>query len=131
MLLKEMSIQHPTAALIARSATAVDEAIGDGTTTQVLLVGELLRQCESALAEGVHPRNLTEGMDIGRSVALAHLETLKVPVESTDKEMLLAVARCSLLTKVEPELAQALAPMVMVSALSFIFILSYSLSHCQ
>ncbi len=35
VLLHEMSIQHPTAALIARSATAVDEAIGDGTTTQV------------------------------------------------------------------------------------------------
>lgn len=34
VLLHEMSIQHPTAALIARSATAVDEAIGDGTTTQ-------------------------------------------------------------------------------------------------
>ena len=72
-----MQIQHPSAALIARSATAVDEAIGDGTTTQVLLVGELLRQCEHPLAEGVHPRNLTEGLDLGRVVALAALEKFK------------------------------------------------------
>ncbi len=40
----KQAIQHPTAGLIARSATAVDDIIGDGTTTQVLLVGEILHQ---------------------------------------------------------------------------------------
>ena len=46
MLLKEMQIQHPTAAMIARAATAQDEIVGDGTTSSVLFIGELLRQAE-------------------------------------------------------------------------------------
>ena len=55
-LLHEMQIQHPTAALIARTATAQDDITGDGTTTTVLFCGELLKQAERYLNEGVHPR---------------------------------------------------------------------------
>lgn len=43
VLLHEMQIQHPTAALIARTATAQDDMTGDGTTSVVLFTGELLR----------------------------------------------------------------------------------------
>ncbi|KFG43517.1 putative chaperonin zeta subunit [Toxoplasma gondii p89] len=46
VLLHEMQIQHPTASMIARAATAQDESTGDGTTSSVLLIGELLRQSE-------------------------------------------------------------------------------------
>ncbi len=107
------AIQHPTAGLIARSATAVDDIIGDGTTTQVLLVGEILHQCERLLAEGIHPRNLTEGLDLGRARALEVLESShKVPAAVGDRELLLSVARTSLRTKVEAELADKLAAMV-------------------
>ena len=65
-LLKEMQIQHPTAALIARTATAQDSITGDGTTSTVLLVGELLRQSERMVSEGLHPRILTDGLDQAR-----------------------------------------------------------------
>lgn len=44
ILLEELPIQHPTVALIQRAATAVDDVCGDGTTTCVILIGELLRQ---------------------------------------------------------------------------------------
>merc|ERR1719359_541515 len=43
VLLHEMQIQHPTATMIARAATAQDDIVGDGTTTNVLFIGELLR----------------------------------------------------------------------------------------
>ena len=49
-------IQHPTAALIARTATAQDDITGDGTTSNVLFTGELLKQAERPLGEGLHPR---------------------------------------------------------------------------
>ena len=42
-LLGDMQIQHPTAAMIARAATAQDDIVGDGTTSNVLLIGELLK----------------------------------------------------------------------------------------
>jgi len=44
VLLQDMQIQHPTAALIARTATAQDDITGDGTTSNVLFTGELLKQ---------------------------------------------------------------------------------------
>jgi len=56
VLLYEMMIQHPTAMLIARTATAQDDITGDGTTTAVLLCGELMKQAERQYTEGLHPR---------------------------------------------------------------------------
>lgn len=50
-LLSEMQIQHPTAVLIARAANAMDDSVGDGTTTSVLFTGELLRQADRYLAD--------------------------------------------------------------------------------
>jgi chaperonin GroEL (HSP60 family) len=44
-------IQHPTASLIARVATAQDDITGDGTTSNVLIIGELLRQADIYVAE--------------------------------------------------------------------------------
>ena len=61
--------------MIARAATAQDEITGDGTTTVVLLVGELLRQADRYLAEGLHPRVLTDGYEIAKN------ESLKVKLQ--------------------------------------------------
>lgn len=81
VLLHEMQIQHPTASLIARASTAQDDMTGDGTTSTVLLIGELLKQADILLTEGVHPRILTDGFDLGRVKALEILDTMKIPIE--------------------------------------------------
>ncbi|KAM9889480.1 hypothetical protein OXX79_012131, partial [Metschnikowia pulcherrima] len=91
VLLSEMQIQHPTAVMIARAATAQDEITGDGTTTVVLLVGELLKQAERFIGEGVHPRVIVDGFDLARDTALAHLAEFKRTPESFDREFLLQV----------------------------------------
>jgi T-complex protein 1 subunit zeta len=77
VLLKEMQIQHPTAILIARTATAQDDVTGDGTTSTVLLCGELLRQSDRHISEGVHPRILVEGLEKAREEALKYLNEIK------------------------------------------------------
>lgn len=99
VLLHEMQIQHPTASLIARASTAQDDMTGDGTTSTVLVIGELLKQADIYVAEGLHPRILTDGFDIARAKALEVLESIKVPVE-INKESLTDVCRTSLRTKV-------------------------------
>lgn len=81
VLLHEMQIQHPTASLIARASTAQDDMTGDGTTSTVLLIGELLKQADILLTEGVHPRILTEGFDLARNKAVEILDTMKIPIE--------------------------------------------------
>lgn len=56
--------------MIARTAVAQDEMTGDGTTSVVLLVGELLKQAERYTSEGVHPRVLSEGIEVAQKEAL-------------------------------------------------------------
>lgn len=53
--------------LIARATTAQDDITGDGTTSIVLFVGELLKQSESLLAEGLHPRVISDGFHLAKS----------------------------------------------------------------
>lgn len=72
---------------------------GDGTTSTVLLIGELLKQADIYVAEGLHPRLLTEGFDKAKNKALEVLEQIKIPIE-INKENLLNVCRTSLRTKV-------------------------------
>lgn len=77
VLLSEMQIQNPTAAMIARTAVAQDDQVGDGTTSVVLLVGELLKQADRYISEGVHPTVIGQGFDIAKKEALAVRTPLK------------------------------------------------------
>lgn len=61
--------------MIARAATAQDDICGDGTTSVVLLVGELMKQADRFIAEGLHPRVLTDGFEIAKN------ESLKVCID--------------------------------------------------
>lgn len=56
--------------MIAKAATAQDEITGDGTTSIVLKVGELLKQAERYISEGLHPRVITEGYDLAKKESL-------------------------------------------------------------
>ncbi|KAI3653585.1 hypothetical protein MP228_001532 [Amoeboaphelidium protococcarum] len=116
VLLSEMQIQNPTAAMIARAATAQDDITGDGTTTNVLMIGELLKQSERYLADGLHPRIITEGFDLARKESLEFLEKFKVKKEM-DKAVLLDVALTSLRTKLHRDLAQNIAQSVVDAVL--------------
>lgn len=102
-----MQIQHPTASLIARASTAQDDMTGDGTTSTVLLIAELLKQAELYIAEGLHPRVLTEGFDLARVKTLEILDSLKI-VGEPSRDLLIDVARTSLRTKIHPTIADKL-----------------------
>lgn len=112
MLLNEMQIQNPTASCIAKAATAQDDVTGDGTTTVCLLVGELLRQADRYMQEGLHPTLVTEGFEHAKQASLEFLDRFKTSVDPADRQMLLAVARTALGTKIHPAIVRALAPAV-------------------
>lgn len=116
VLLHEMQITHPTASLIARASTAIDCTTGDGTTSTILIIGELLKQAERYISEGVHPRIITDGFQKSKSVVLDVLNDMKIPV---NENILLDVARTSLQTKVHFKLADVLAD-ICVSAVTAI-----------
>ncbi|KAK5578158.1 hypothetical protein RB653_003111 [Dictyostelium firmibasis] len=113
VLLHEMQIQHPTAALIARTATAQDDITGDGTTTNVITIGELLKQSERYLQENIHPRIIAEGFELAKDRCLAFLEEFKQSSHDTlDRELLISIAKTSLRTKLPAELADQLTEQV-------------------
>ncbi|BGO93483.1 hypothetical protein NBRC10512_004706 [Rhodotorula toruloides] len=125
VLLSEMQIQNPTAALIARTAVAQDEMTGDGTTSVVLLVGELLNQSLRYTSEGVHPRVLADGFEVAKNALTSFLDSFKVPLASSSStpatpshETLVQVAFTSLATKVHKSLAQSLAQAVVDAVLA-------------
>eukprot|EP01123_Difflugia_compressa_P005902 TRINITY_DN18017_c0_g1_i1.p1 TRINITY_DN18017_c0_g1~~TRINITY_DN18017_c0_g1_i1.p1 ORF type:complete len:543 (+),score=112.21 TRINITY_DN18017_c0_g1_i1:128-1756(+) len=118
VLLKEMQIQSPTANLIARNAAAQDKIVGDGTTSSVILVGELLRQAERLLSEGLHPRVIVDGYNLAKDRARQYLEGFKIKRDSKDFEFLVNVAKSSLRTKLHQKLADKLATIVVEAVLT-------------
>jgi T-complex protein 1 subunit zeta len=110
-LLGEMQIQHPTAAMIGRAANAQDDIVGDGTTTNVIFIGELMRKSEAYLSDGVHPRILVDGVESAKIETLKFLEEFK-ETKTIDRDTLIDVARTSLQTKIHPKLAEQLADIV-------------------
>jgi len=118
VLLHEMQIQHPTASLIARTATAQDDVTGDGTTTNVLIVGELLKQSERYLAEGLHSRIFVDGFDLATRKALEVLDKVAITRNTLDRELLISVARTSLRSKLTQELADSLTAIVVDAVLT-------------
>lgn len=117
VLLHEMQIQHPTASLIARASTAQDDVTGDGTTSNVLIIGELLKQADRYISEGLHPRVVTQGFNIAREKALQVLNNVKVSSEM-DRDLLTNVSRTSVRTKLAPKLADLLTDILVDSILT-------------
>lgn len=104
--------------MIGRAATAQDDIVGDGTTTNVLFIGELMRQAERYLGEGVHPRILVDGLEIGKKETLAYLETARIEKPEISKELLMDIARASLMTKIHPNIANPLTEIIVDSVLT-------------
>lgn len=116
-LLHEMQIQHPTAMMIARIATAQDDITGDGTTSAVLIVGELMKQAERHLSDGVHPRLLCEGIDLAKEAVLKYIDESAVKMDTTQRDLLIQIAQASLRTKMHRELADLFTEIVVDAVL--------------
>lgn len=108
VLLHEMQIQHPTASLIAKASTAQNEQTGDGTTSTVLLIGELLKQSEIYINDGLHPRVVADGFELAKKKTLEILEQVKIPIDPTDRDLLCKIAKTCLRTKVKARVADKL-----------------------
>uniref|UniRef100_A0A6N2MXL0 T-complex protein 1 subunit zeta n=1 Tax=Salix viminalis TaxID=40686 RepID=A0A6N2MXL0_SALVM len=115
-----MQIQNPTAIMIARTAVAQDDISGDGTTSTVIFIGELMKQSERYIDEGMHPRVLVDGFEIAKRATLHLLENFKTPVvmgDEPDREILKMVARTTIRTKLYEALADQLTDIVVNSVL--------------
>ena len=98
-IMKELDVQHPAAKMLVEVAKSQDNEVGDGTTTAVVLTGELLSKAEKLLDQEVHPTVIVEGYKKASEKALEILENLSVPIQINDEKMLRLIAVTSMATK--------------------------------
>ena len=109
-ILKEIDVQHPAAKMVVEVAKTQDSECGDGTTTSVVLAGELLKQSEELINANVHPTVITNGYKMASTKAVEILNDIAVDVKS-DK-VLKQVAATALTGKSVGEEEEALADIV-------------------
>ena len=102
-ILDEMDVQHPAAKMLVEVAKTQDDEVGDGTTTAVVLAGELLSKAQNLIDKDVHPTVVVDGYQIASGKALEYLRKLAIKVNPADKAMLRKVAKVALASKLLAE----------------------------
>ena len=95
-ILKQMDIEHPAAKMMVEIAKTQDDEVGDGTTSAVIIAGELLKNAENLLGQQVHPTVIAEGYQQAATKALEILSTIAISVKPTDTAMLTHVAETAI-----------------------------------
>jgi len=108
-VLDEMDIQHPAAKMMVEVAKTQDDEVGDGTTTAVIITGELLGKAEDLIEKNVHPTVIIDGYRKAADKALEALEKIAIPVKPTDKISMEKVATTSMASKLVAENKEYLA----------------------
>ncbi|MEG9195202.1 MAG: thermosome subunit beta [Candidatus Methanoglobus sp.] len=98
-ILKEMDVEHPAAKMVIEVAKTQDNEVGDGTTTAVVIAGELLKKAEELLDQEIHPTVIAKGYRLASAKAMEILDNIAVPVDVEDRETLLKVVRTSITGK--------------------------------
>jgi thermosome len=94
-----MDIEHPAAKMMVEVAKTQDDEVGDGTTTAVILTGELLKKSIDLIDANVHPTIITAGYRMAANKAMEVLDSVSVKVEPKDRATLLKIAKTAMMSK--------------------------------
>ena len=112
-ILDEMDIQHPAAKMLVEVAKAQDNEAGDGTTSAVIIAGELLSKAEELVEKGVHPTVVIEGYKKAAEKSLETLDKLAMSIDlKTGKEYLKKAAITAMASKLVADHKEYLADLV-------------------
>jgi len=98
-ILDEIDVEHPAAKMMVEIAKTQDDMVGDGTTTAVILAGELLRKAEELLTQNIHPTVIVGGYRKAVQKAIEALDKVGITVDLEDRETLKKVAMTSMASK--------------------------------
>jgi len=98
-ILDEIEVEHPAAKMMVEIAKTQDDMVGDGTTTSVVLAGELLKKAEELLDQNIHPTILVSGYRKAAQKAIETINKISIPVNIEDRETLRKVALTSMASK--------------------------------
>ncbi len=98
-IMKELDVQHPTAKMLVEVAKTQDNEVGDGTTTAVVLSGELLNKAEKLIDLDIHPTIIVDGYKKAGDKAIEILNSIGLDVDPSDEKLLQKIAMTSMRTK--------------------------------
>lgn len=98
-ILKEMEIEHPAAKMIVEVAKTQENEVGDGTTTAVVITGELLKKSELLLEQDIHPTMIIRGYRLAKSKALEIVDKIAENVTINDTDTLEKIAMTAMTGK--------------------------------
>ena len=98
-ILKEMDVQHPAAKMLVEVAKTQDAEVGDGTTTSVILAGELLKKATDLIDANVHPTIIANGYRLANAKAQEVLKNISKKVSIDDEESLKLIAQTAMISK--------------------------------
>ena len=99
-LLRKIDVEHPAAKVIIEASNAVDNEVGDGTTSVVVLAGALVQKAEELLDIGISPSTISEGYLNGLNIALKALNDISKEYDNTDRQVMERLARTCIQSKV-------------------------------
>lgn len=108
-ILNRIDISHPAAKMIVEVARTQDQEVGDGTTTAVVLAGELLKKAESLLDQDVHVTSITGGYNIAAEKTLGILKEIGEKISIDNEKVLLEIAKTSMTGKAAEKSIEKLA----------------------
>ncbi|WP_297495776.1 thermosome subunit beta [Thermococcus sp.] len=98
-ILDKIDLQHPAAKMMVEVAKTQDKEAGDGTTTAVVIAGELLKKAEELLDQNIHPSIIVKGYTMAAEKAQEILDKIAIKVNPDDEETLLKIASTSITGK--------------------------------
>ena len=98
-ILKELDIEHPAAKMVVEVAKTQDNECGDGTTSAVVIAGELLKKSEALIEANIHPTVISNGFRLAAQEAQKILKSIGFEVSPTDKKTLKLVANTAMTGK--------------------------------
>src|SRR5882672_505840 len=116
-ILDEMEVQHPAAKMMVEVAKTQDDEVGDGTTTSVVVAGELLKKAEELIEKDVHPTIIVDGYRQASTRALEILQEIALKADPSDKQILRRVAEVSLASKLLAEHKESMAELAVNAVL--------------
>jgi thermosome len=121
-ILKEVDIEHPAAKMMVEVAKSVDNEVGDGTTSAVVLAGALIEKAEELISKQVHPTVIVEGYQMASEKAIEFLRDAATKLDDfavggKNKETLLRIAQTSMASKLVSAESADLAKIVVQAVL--------------
>ena len=111
-ILEEMQIEHPAAKMLVEVAKTQEAEVGDGTTTAVVIAGELLKKAEDLLDQEIHPTVIARGYRMASEKANQILHEISEPINSSDIATLRKIAMTAMVGKGAESSKEKLADLV-------------------